>query len=108
MTLSNSQSTALGITGITFTGTNGGANTYTGGTTVSNGTLLASVSASALGAGTLTMSGGKLQLADNSSLNFGRNTTVTVNSEIDSARFADSGAGSTHSSTRSLAIRAAS
>ena len=111
LTLSGSNTGNNNITGVIGDGSGGGTlainktgtgtwdlfgnNTYTGGTTVSDGTLIASSSASALGAGTLTMSGGKLQLANNTDLNFGRNTTVTSSSEIDSARFAGGGAGST-------------
>lgn len=73
-----------------------GINTYTGVTTVGAGTLVATNSASALGAGTLTMSGGKLQLANDSNLAFNRNTTVTASSEIDSIRVLAAGAGTTH------------
>lgn len=73
-----------------------GNNSYRGVTTVGAGTLIATNSANALGAGALTMSGGKLQLANDSSLAFNRNTTVTANSEIDTARVLAAGAGTTH------------
>jgi fibronectin-binding autotransporter adhesin len=72
-----------------------GANTYTGTTTVNAGTLRASTNASALGAGALTLAGGTLALANNTGLNFGRNTTVSANSTIISDRLT-SGAGVTH------------
>ena len=61
-----------------------GANTYTGVTTVSAGTLVATTNAEALGAGTLTLSGGTLSLANNTGLNFGRAVTVTGDATINS------------------------
>jgi|GEM_PF-566523 len=72
-----------------------GNNSYTGTTTVVDGTLRATNNATALGAGALTMSGGTLNLADNSNLNFGRNTTVTTASSIVSTRASGAGAGTT-------------
>src|SRR5204862_186937 len=51
---------------------------------------------SALGAGTLTLNGGtKLQLAGNTGINFGNNTTVAGDATIESDRLA-AGAGVTH------------
>ena len=72
-----------------------GANTYNGSTTLSGGILRATNSASALGAGALTLGGGTLQLANDTGLSFGRNTTVTAASAIASDR-RTSGAGVTH------------
>ena len=63
-----------------------GANAYTGTTTVSLGTLRATTSASALGAGALTLNAGTLQLVDDTGLAFGRNTTVAASSTIQSDR----------------------
>lgn len=85
--------------GITKDGANtltlSGVNTYTGATTLSAGTLRATTSASALGAGTLSLGGGILELANNTGLNFARNTTVTNNTSIFSERLT-AGAGVTH------------
>lgn len=69
-----------------------GANTFTGTMTVSEGTLRATTSASALGAGVLRLAGGTLVLANNSALSFNRNTTVAGNATITSGRLAN-GAG---------------
>ena len=73
-----------------------GASTYAGGTTVSAGTLRATTVAGALGAGSLTLSGGNLELGNNSDLNFGRATTVSANTTITSDRRTSNGAGVTH------------
>ncbi len=59
-----------------------GVNTYTGTTTLTNGTLRATGNAAALGAGALSLGGGVLQLANDTGLNFGNNTTVTGNTQI--------------------------
>lgn len=72
-----------------------GVNTYTGATTLSAGILRATSSASALGAGTLSLGGGTLQLANDTGLSFNRNTTVTGNTTISSDRLT-AGAGLTH------------
>ncbi|MCX6245939.1 MAG: autotransporter-associated beta strand repeat-containing protein [Bacteroidetes bacterium] len=72
-----------------------GVNTFTGTTDVSEGTLIATTSTSALGAGNLTLSGGTLKLTYSSGLNFARNTTVSANSTIISD-VSSSGAGVTH------------
>ena len=61
-----------------------GNNTYNGITTINAGVLRATTNATALGAGTLTLAGGELQLANNTGLSFGRNTTVTGNAQITS------------------------
>ena len=61
-----------------------GANTYNGTTALNGGTLRATTSASALGAGALALAGGELQLANDTGLNFGRNTTVTGNAQVTS------------------------
>ena len=72
-------------------------NAYTGITTLLSGTLVATNSANALGLGTLTLSGGVLDLtnASGSNLNFGRNTTVNANTTIISD-VTSSGAGNTY------------
>ncbi|QYM79384.1 autotransporter-associated beta strand repeat-containing protein [Horticoccus luteus] len=72
-----------------------GANTYAGATTLSAGTLRATTSAAALGAGTLSLTAGTLQLANDTGLNFGRDTTLTGNTTIQSDRLT-AGAGVTH------------
>ena len=90
-----------GAGGITKVGANTltvlGVNTFTGTTTLSAGTLRATTSAQALGTGTATLSlgGGILELANNTALNYGRNTTVTASTQINSDRLA-AGAGVTH------------
>ncbi|MFH1209052.1 MAG: autotransporter-associated beta strand repeat-containing protein, partial [Candidatus Omnitrophota bacterium] len=86
-----------------------GANTYSGITTISDGTLIATTSASALGtnatAPAITMynatasTASILQLRNDTGLNFGRKVTIQSNngySEIDSGRLLVSGAGVTH------------
>lgn len=72
-----------------------GVNTYSGATTVNAGVLRATTNASALGAGALTLAGGELQLANDTALTFGRNTTVTGDAGITSDRLT-AGAGLTH------------
>lgn len=72
-----------------------GVNTYSGATTVNAGVLRATTNASALGSGALTLAGGELQLANDTALNFGRNTTVTGDARITSDRL-NAGAGVTH------------
>ena len=89
---------STGKVNLTVTGsawTLSGVNTYTGVTTLSAGILRATTSASALGAGTLSLGGGELQLANDTGLAFNRNTTVTGNTAITSDRLAG-GAGVTH------------
>lgn len=72
------------------------ANTYSGNTSISAGTLRALGNAGALGSGALAISGGALELANDTGLNFGRNTTISDNATIASGR-ASTGAGVTHS-----------
>lgn len=88
-----------GADGLTKSGTGRliltGANTFTGAAVVSAGTLRATTSAGALGAGSLTLGGGTLQLANDTALAFSRNATVTANSTITSDRLT-AGAGVTH------------
>ncbi|QYM79172.1 autotransporter-associated beta strand repeat-containing protein [Horticoccus luteus] len=73
----------------------GSSSSFTGTISVNLGTLRATTSANALGAGDLTLAGGTLELANNSALNFGRDTTLTANSVITSDR-TSAGAGVTH------------
>ncbi|MEZ0256265.1 MAG: autotransporter-associated beta strand repeat-containing protein, partial [Chthoniobacter sp.] len=72
-----------------------GVNTLTGAVQLSSGTLRAQGNASALGAGTLILSGGTLELANDTGLAFNRATTVTGNTTIVSDRIT-SGAGVVH------------
>jgi autotransporter-associated beta strand protein len=67
-------------------------NSFTGVLAINAGTVRASVSAGALGQGTLTLAGGSLQLANDSGVNFYRNTTVSTSSTIVADRISD-GAG---------------
>ncbi|WP_395719769.1 autotransporter-associated beta strand repeat-containing protein, partial [Prosthecobacter sp.] len=87
-----------GAGGITQSGagtlTVSGVNTYSGTTTVSSGILRATTSASALGTGALSLGGGDLQLADDTGLNFARNTTLTGTATVTSDRLT-TGAGVT-------------
>lgn len=71
------------------------ANSYAGGTTLNAGVLRASTSATALGTGSLTITGGELQLAGDSAVAFGNNTTITNNAQITSDTVTAS-AGVTH------------
>ena len=96
---------SLGLTKLgTGTLTLDQANTYTGTTTIIAGTIRATTSASALGAGTLSLAGGNLELADNTGLNFARNTTVANTSTITSDR--TSGGGSVTQTLGTLSIGA--
>ena len=72
-----------------------GANTFSGATTLNAGTLRATTAAGALGSGTLTLAGGTLELANDSALIFGRNTTISANTAITSDRLIG-GVGVTH------------
>lgn len=91
--------TAGGKVAVTKAGTGkwvlSGGNTYTGTTTLSEGTLRATTSAAALGAGSLSLGGGTLELANDIGLTFGRNTTVTGSTTIKSERLTN-GVGVTH------------
>ncbi len=60
-----------------------GANTYSGGTTIDSGVVRAQSNSSALGTGAVVLNGGTLELATaGSSLNFGRDVTVSNSSTI--------------------------
>ncbi|RBP44617.1 putative secreted protein with PEP-CTERM sorting signal [Roseimicrobium gellanilyticum] len=91
-----------------------GANTFTGALTLNAG-ILRATNASALGTGTATLNliGGELQLASDTTLGLGRNTTVSGNTQITSDRLT-SGAGVTHTlgtlsiGTQTLTIAAGS
>ncbi len=81
--ISNGNSTASALTKTgAGTLTLSGNNTYAGLTTLSAGTLRATTSAAALGAGPLTLTAGTLELANNTPLAFGRNTTLAGNVTI--------------------------
>ena len=54
-----------------------GNNTFNGALTLNTGILRATTSAGALGAGNLALTGGVLQLANDTALNFGRSTSVS-------------------------------
>jgi fibronectin-binding autotransporter adhesin len=88
-----------GSAGLQITGTGSltlsAANTFTGGLSVAGGTVRGTTSAGALGAGTVTLAGGSLELANNTGLNFARNTTVAQSGTIRSGRVA-AGGGVTH------------
>lgn len=79
-----------------------GINTFTGKVILKAGTLRATTSTAALGAGTVpdtvTLAGGTLQLANDTGLGFSRNTTVSGNAEINSDRLTAMlpGSGVTH------------
>jgi autotransporter-associated beta strand protein len=61
-----------------------GTNSFTGSATLNAGILRAEANPGALGAGSLILSGGELQLAGDPQVAFGRNTTVTADSRITS------------------------
>ena len=72
------------------------ANTYAGTTTVSGGTLIAKEFLTALGTGTLTLNGGGiLELANDTGLVYGKNTTVNGTATVKAGRLT-SGAGVTN------------
>jgi autotransporter-associated beta strand protein len=75
-----------------------GANTYTGLITVTGGILRATTKANALGTSgaTLKLAGGILELANDTGLNFARNTTLTADSSIVSDVGSFGCAGVTH------------
>ena len=97
-------SNGSGTVSITKTGNGlwvlGGANTYSGGTTVSAGTLRGTV-AGAFGANTsasaITLAGGTLELLNNTGTTFtNANTTVTGNATVTANRAASAGTSTTH------------
>ncbi|MDP1580755.1 MAG: autotransporter-associated beta strand repeat-containing protein, partial [Candidatus Didemnitutus sp.] len=105
LTISNSALTTwsgalTGTAGLTKAGAGtlllSGNNDYTGPTTISAGTLRAAANANALGAGALSLGAGTLELAHDTGLAFGRNTSITASTSITSDRFTE-GAGVTHS-----------
>ncbi len=91
-----------GSGGISYSGTGiltlNQANTFTGALTVSSGTVIGTSVVGALGAGTLTLSGGVLKLtnASGTNLNFGRNTTVNGSAQITTDVTVASTAGNTY------------
>ncbi len=96
---------------LTLTGTA----TYTGTTTISAGTLRALNNVNAIGSGTavLMLTGGNLELANDTGLNYARNTSMTANATITSDRIT-AGVGVTQSlgtlsiGSRTLTIAAGS
>jgi fibronectin-binding autotransporter adhesin len=72
------------------------ANTFSGALTVNSGVLRATTNAGALGAGTLVLDAGTLELANDSALNFGRNTTLSDDTAVVSDRLT-AGAAVNHS-----------
>lgn len=96
LTLSGATASTSGTLNKTGEGTLllSGNNQHSGGTTVTEGTLRAT-GANSLGSGTATLAGGTLDLANNSSTNFGNNVVVTADSTL-SANRTSSGAGPTH------------
>ncbi len=122
LTVNNTGTTAMtgvlsNTAGLTKAGagllTLSGNSTYTGTTTLSAGTLRATTNATALGAGSLSLGAGTLELVDDTGLNFGRNTTLSANSTIVSDRLT-SGAtvantlGTLSIGTRTLNVNAGS
>jgi autotransporter-associated beta strand protein len=91
-------SSALTKTGL-GTWTLSGNNSFTGRVTTSAGVLRATTSANALGTGiaTLSLSGGTLQLANDTGLSFNRNTTVTGNTTVTADRLTSAATSTTHS-----------
>ena len=61
-----------------------GASSFTGTLTLASSIMCGAENAGALGAGALVLAGGELQLANDTALSFGRNTTVTGNVQITS------------------------
>jgi autotransporter-associated beta strand protein len=80
------------------TNTLSGNNSFTGGITLNSGTLKATTSANALGAGasTLRLNGGTLHLANDAGLSYNRNTVVSNDVTIVPDRLAAAGTGTTH------------
>lgn len=99
---------ALDINSIGSGGTTlSGANTFTGGLTLTAGTLRATTSASALGAGTLTLNGGTLELvSDANPINWARPTTVGGDVTILVNRATVGGSGPVHTLNNTVGIGA--
>lgn len=70
-------------------------NNFSGGTTLSGGTLQA-LTAGSLGLGGLTLSGGQLHLINNANTAYGNNVTVTGNAAISSTKVAGQTGNITH------------
>lgn len=70
----------------------GGANTFANGLTLSAGILRGQTNAGALGAGTLALQSGELQLGNDTSLAFNRNTTISGSVKLTADR-ATAGSG---------------
>jgi len=92
-------SALTGTNGLTKAGTGSltlsGANTYSGTTAISAGTLRA-VGTSAMGTSSVTLSGGTLELANDTDAAYANNVTVSVSSTIKSDRSTGTGAASTN------------
>jgi autotransporter-associated beta strand protein len=89
-TLSGNLSNGAGTLALAQSGsgtlTLSGTNSFTGGLSASGGTLKATTIASALGAGSLSLGGAALVLANDTGLNFGNATTLTTSATITSDR----------------------
>ena len=83
--------TKTGVGTLTLNGTN----TFDGVMTLSAGTLRAESDAAALGAGTLALNGGTLELVNDGDLSYGRNTTVGGNTKITVDRVSSSATNTT-------------
>jgi len=92
-------SALTGANGLTKAGTGSltlsGASSYSGTTAISAGTLRA-VGTSAMGTSSVTLSGGTLELANDSDSIYANNVTVSVSSTIKSDRSTGTGAASTN------------
>jgi autotransporter-associated beta strand protein len=92
-------SALTGTNGLTKAGTGSltlsGANTYSGTTAISAGTLRA-VGTSAMGTSSVTLSGGTLELANDTNSTYTNNVTVSANSTIKSDLSSGTGAGITN------------
>ena len=73
-----------------------GANTHSGGTTVSGGYLYGKASATAFGLGTLTLGGGTVEVQNDTAMAFTNNVTVSTTTAVKAGRVS-AGAGVTHS-----------
>ena len=87
----NAGMTMAGSGTLTLSGNNTVTNTFA----INSGVVRATTSTGALGAGSLTLGGGALELANDTGLAFGRNVTVASSGTIFSERLT-AGAGVTH------------